>query len=147
MSDNSGVPELAIGDVITPKSGVGIVFWLECEAIVAKGDPVYLSSANKISPAASAQDCIGIAMKNGIVGDVISVAGPGHIVKVVTGGSITLGKAVMGADGSRRVLMLTDQAVNEGGSANYTVWYNRKLGMALQASTGAGQFILIYLCR
>ena len=62
MTDNSGYSELSIGDIVTPESA-GVVFDYEAEAAVTKGDPVYFSSDNKVSPAAAAQDCIGIAMK------------------------------------------------------------------------------------
>jgi hypothetical protein len=43
-------------------------------------------------------------------------------VKVKAGGAITRGKAVYGADSSKRIIVLTDQAVAEGGSANYTIY-------------------------
>lgn len=146
MTDNSGYSELSIGDIVTPESA-GVVFDYEAEAAVTKGDPVYFSSDNKVSPAAAAQDCIGIAMKTVAAGAKVEIAGPGHIVKVKAGGSITRGKAVSGGDASKRILQLTDQLVNEGGSGNYTVYYNRKMGYAIQASTGADDLILIYLCR
>jgi hypothetical protein len=66
-------------------------------------------------------------------------------VKVKAGGAITRGKAVMGADATKRVLMLTDQAVNEGGSAVYTIFYNRKIGTALETTTTADDLLFIYV--
>jgi hypothetical protein len=66
-------------------------------------------------------------------------------VKVKAGDAITRGKAVYGADASKRVLQLTDQAVNEGGSASYTVYYNRKLGAALETATAADDLLFIQL--
>ena len=59
------------------------------------------------------------------------------------GAAIARGKAVYGADASKRVLQLTDQAVNEGGSGNYTVYYNRKLGTALETATAADDLLFI----
>jgi hypothetical protein len=64
-------------------------------------------------------------------------------VKVKAGGAITRGKAVYGADALKRVLQLTDQAVNEGGSASYTIYYNRKLGTALETTTAADDLLFI----
>jgi hypothetical protein len=64
-------------------------------------------------------------------------------VKVKAGGTITRGKAVYGADSSKRVLQLADQAVNEGGTASYTVYYNRKLGTALETTTAADDLLFI----
>jgi len=95
-----------------------------------------LSSDDKVSPAAAAQDCIGIAVKDAAIGAQCSVLTSGR-VKVKAGAAVARGKAVYGADASKRVLQLTDQAVNEGGSANYTVYYNRKLGTALETTTVA----------
>jgi hypothetical protein len=64
-------------------------------------------------------------------------------VKVKTGGSITRGKAVYGGDSSKRILQLTDQLVNEGGSGNYTIYFNRKLGTALETASAADDLIFI----
>jgi hypothetical protein len=36
-----------------------------------------------------------------------------------------------------------DQAVNEGGSGNYTIFYNRKLGTALESATADNDLIFI----
>jgi hypothetical protein len=66
-------------------------------------------------------------------------------VKVKAGGAITRGKAVYGADASKRLLQLTDQAVNEGGAANYTVYYNRRLGTALETTSAADDLLFIVI--
>jgi hypothetical protein len=62
---------------------------------------------------------------------------------VKVGGAITRGKAVYGADSNRRILQLTDQAVNEGGTASYTIYYNRKLGTALESASAADDLIFV----
>jgi hypothetical protein len=64
---------------------------------------------------------------------------------VKAGGGITRGKAVYGADSSKRVLELSDQAVNEAGSGTYTVYYNRSLGTALETTTTADDLLFIQL--
>ena len=63
-------------------------------------------------------------------------------VKVTADGAITRGKAVCGA-ASNKVTQLVDQAVNEGGAATYTIYYNRRLGTALETTTADGDLLFI----
>ena len=130
---------MAIGETDDPNA---IIESYEAAAAVTKGDPVYLSADNKVSPATAAQDCIGVAVKSVASGEQCPVLISGR-VKVKAGGAITRGKAVYGADDSKRVLQLTDQAVNEGGTASYTIYYNRKLGTALETATAADDLLFI----
>jgi hypothetical protein len=139
MADKTGKTWMAIGETDDPNA---VIESYEAEAAVTKGDPVYLSSDDKVSPAAAAQDCIGVAVKDAAIGAQCSVLTRGR-VKVKAGGAITRGKAVYGADASKRLLELLDQAVNEGGSATYSIYYNRKLGTALQATTAADDLLFI----
>lgn len=139
MTDLTGKSWMAIGETDDPNA---IIESYEAAAAVTKGDPVYLSTDNKVSPAAAAQECIGVAVKSAVSGEQCPVLIQGR-VKVKAGGAITRGKAVYGADASKRVLALTDQAVNEGGSASYTVYYNRKLGTALETTTAADDLLFI----
>jgi hypothetical protein len=141
MADNTGKPWMSIGETDDPKA---LIDTFEAAAAITKGDPVYLSADDKVSSATSAQDCIGIALKSVSTGDPCPVLIRGR-VKVKAGGSITRGKAVYGADSSKRVLQLTDQAVNEGGTATYTIYYNRKLGTALESASAADDLIFIYV--
>ena len=131
---------MAIGETDDPEA---VVDSYEVAAPVTKGDPVYLSADDKVIPAAAAQDCIGIAVESqATVGNKVPVLTRGR-VKVKAGGSITRGKAVYGADGSKRVLQQTDQLVNEGGSGNYTIYFNRKLGWALETTSAADDLLFI----
>jgi hypothetical protein len=139
MTDLTGKSWMAIGETDDPNA---VIEAFEAAATITKGDPVYLSADNKVSPAASAQDCIGIAVKSAVLGEQCPVLILGR-VKVKAGGAITRGKAVYGGDTSKRVLQLTDQAVNEGGSASYTIYYNRKLGTALETTTAADDLLFI----
>ena len=146
MTDNSGKTGMAIGETDDPKA---IIQTFAAAAAITKGDPVYLSAADTVTKAAAAQDCKGIVMKTqATVGGPVAVLTKGR-VKVAAGGAITIGKAVYGADSSQRVLMLTDvsQAVNEGGSATYTVAvpFAQKLGKALQATSTAGDLLFIQI--
>jgi hypothetical protein len=130
---------MAIGETDDPNA---IIEAFEAAAAVTKGDPVYLSADDKVSPADAAQDCIGVAVKGAASGEKCPVLIHGR-VKVKAGGAIARGKAVYGADASKRVLQLTDQAVDEGGSASYTVYYNRKLGTALETAAAADDLLFI----
>ncbi|MEM4700630.1 MAG: DUF2190 family protein [Candidatus Bathyarchaeia archaeon] len=141
MADNTGKPWMGIGETDDPRA---VIETFEAAAAITKGDPVYLSTDDKVSPATSAQDCIGIALKSASAGDPCPVLIRGR-VKVKAGGGITRGKAVYGADSSKRILQLTDQAVNEGGTATYTIYYNRKLGWALESASAAEDLIFIYV--
>ncbi|MGQ9539328.1 MAG: hypothetical protein ACUVTE_07130 [Candidatus Bathycorpusculaceae bacterium] len=57
MADNTGKTWMSIGETDDPNA---IIETYEASAAVTKGDPVYLSADDKVSPATSAQDCIGV---------------------------------------------------------------------------------------
>ncbi|MEM2107829.1 MAG: DUF2190 family protein [Candidatus Bathyarchaeia archaeon] len=137
MADLSGKTGMAIGETDDPNA---VIERFTAGANIAKGDPVYLSADDTVSPAASAQDCIGIAVDSVASGEPCPVLVRGR-VKVVVGGGVTRGKAVYGADASKRLLALAD--INEGGSA--TISWTRKLGIALQSASTAGDLIFIFV--
>jgi hypothetical protein len=139
MTDNTGKTWMSIGETDDPNA---VIETYTAGASITKGDPVYLSADDTVSPAVAAQDCIGVAAKTVASGDPCPVITHGN-VKVKVGGATTRGKAVMGADSSKRLLQLTDQAVNEGGTGTYTIYYNRKLGTALESATSADDLIFI----
>jgi hypothetical protein len=139
MTDFTGKSWMAIGETDDPNA---IIESFEAAVAVEKGDPVYLSADDKVSPATDAQDCIGVAVKNAASGEQCPVLTRGR-VKVKAGDAVTRGKAVYGADASKRVLELTDQVVDEDGAASYTIYYNRKLGTALQTTTSADDLLFI----
>ena len=60
MTDNSGKTWMAIGETDDPNA---IIETFTADAAITKGDPVYLSADDQVTPAGAAQDCIGIAMK------------------------------------------------------------------------------------
>jgi len=139
MADNTGKTWMSIGETDDPNA---IIETIEAGAAITKGDPVYLPADDKVSPATSAQDCIGIAVKSVASGDPCPVLVRGR-VKAKAGGNITRGKAVYGADSNNRILQLTDQAVNEGGTGTYAIYYNRKLGTALESASATDDLIFI----
>ncbi len=139
MTDFTGKSWMSIGETDDPNA---VIESFEAETAITKGDPVYLSSDHKVSPAATAQDCIGVAVKSATTAEQCPVLIRGR-VKVKAGGAVTRGKAVYGADASKRILQLTDQAVDEGGSATYTIYYNRRLGTALETTSAADDLLFI----
>jgi hypothetical protein len=141
MTDLTDKTWMAIGETDDPNA---IIEAFEATSAITKGDPVYLSADNKVGPAASAQDCIGVAVKSISSGDQCPVLIRGR-VKVKAGGVITRGKAVYGADASKRVLQLTDQAVDESGTGTYTIYYNLKLGTALATTSAADDLLFIFV--
>jgi hypothetical protein len=139
MTDLTGKTWMAIGETDDPNA---IIETYEAAAAVTKGDPVYLSADDKVSPASAAQDCIGVAVKSAAQNERCPVLVSGR-VKVKAGGVIARGKAVYGADSSKRILQLSDEAVNESGSGNYTIYYNRRLGTALETTSAADDLLFI----
>jgi len=138
MTDRSGKSWMAVGETDDPNA---VIESFEAEAAVTKGSPVYLSADDKVSPSPGGDDAIGVAVKTVALGEMCPVLKRGR-VKVTANGVIARGKAVCSAaDG--KVTQLVDQPVNEGGSATYTIFYNRKLGTALESASADGDLIFI----
>ena len=139
MTDFTGKSWMAIGETDDTNA---VIESFEAEFSVAKGDPVYLSSDHKVSPAVAAQDCIGIAVKSAEATSQCPVLIRGR-VKVKAGGVIGRGKAVFGADASKRVMALIDEVIDESGTATHTIFYNRRLGTALETTGAADDLLFI----
>ena len=129
---------MAAGETDDPDA---VIESFEAEAAITKGSPVYLSSDDKVSPSPGGDMAIGVATKTVAVGDMCAVLKKGR-VKVVANGVITRGYGVCSAGGNK-VTQLVDQPVNEAGAATYTVFYNRKLGTALESATADNDLIFI----
>ena len=138
MADKTGKTWMAVGETDDPNA---LIASFEAAADITKGYPVYLSADDKVSPSPGGDDAIGIATKTTATGKMCPVLKRGR-VKVTANGAIALGKAVCSA-ASGKVTQLVDQAVDEGGSATYTIYYNRRLGKALEAATADGDLIFI----
>jgi hypothetical protein len=142
MADVSGKTWMAIGETDDPNA---LIETFEAAAAITKGDPVYLSADDKVSPSPGGDDAIGIATKTVASGQPCPVLTRGR-VKVKAGGAITRGKAVC-SSANGKVIQLVDQAVNEGGTATYTIFYNRKLGTALETTTADNDLLFIHVCK
>jgi hypothetical protein len=138
MVDRTDNASMAAGETDDPTVQIES---FEAAVGITKGSPVYLSSDDKVSPSPGGDDAIGIATKTVLATEMCPVLRKGK-VKVIANGAITRGKAVCSAaDG--KVTQLVDQAVNEGGAATYTIFYNRKLGTALENAVNDGDLIFI----
>jgi hypothetical protein len=138
MTDRTGKAWMAAGESDDPNAQIES---FEAAVGITKGSPVYLSADDKVSPSPGGDDAIGIAAKTVLATQMCPVLKRGR-VKVTANGAITRGKAVCGAaDG--KVTQLVDQAVNEGGAATLTIFYNRKLGTALESTTTDGDLLFI----
>jgi len=138
MVDRTDNASIVAGETDDPTA---LVESFEAAAGITKGSPVYLSADDKVSPSPGGDDAIGVATKTVLATQMCPVLRKGK-VKVAANGAITRGKAVCAA-GSNKVAPLVDQAVNEGGAATYTIFYNRKLGTALESSVNDGDLIFI----
>ena len=140
MADKTGKPWMAAGETDDPNA---VIETFEAAAAITKGSPVYLSADDKVSPSPGGDDAIGVALKTVAQGQPCPMLIRGR-VKVTAAGAITRGKAVCSA-GNGKVTQLVDQPVNEAGSATYTIFYNRKLGTALESASADGDLIFIYV--
>jgi hypothetical protein len=138
MTDFTGKSWMAAGETDDPNA---VIESYVAEAAVTKGSPVYLSSDGKVSESPGGDDAIGIAVQSAAIGAECPVLTHGR-VKVTANGAITRGKAVCSA-AARKVTQFVDQAVDEGGAATYTIFYNRKLGTALQTTAADGDLLFI----
>jgi hypothetical protein len=138
MTDKTGKAWMAAGETDDPQA---LIESFEAEAAITKGSPVYLSSDDKVSPSPGGDNALGVAVKTVAIGEMCPVLKKGR-VKVVANSAITRGYGVCSA-GANKVTQLVDQPVNEGGAATYTIFYNRKLGTALESAVADGDLIFI----
>jgi len=117
--------------------GEGVVITCKAGAAITKGRFVKLSDATDMSvmTATATSNVLGVAMKAAsAAGEYIPVCVRGD-VKMKLGtvtGTLAAGSAVKSnANGLPEAL--ADQAVNEGGTATYTIYYNAKAGITLQS--------------
>jgi len=131
--------------------GDGIVVTCKAGGAITKGRLVKLSDATDLTVAqiATAGDPpLGVAMKAASgAGEYIPVCVRG-IVKMKLGtvtGTLAAGSAV-DSDANGLPDAFADQAVNEGGTATYTIYYNRKAGVTLQSGV-TGDLIMVLVGR
>lgn len=139
MADKTGKTWMDVGETDDPNA---LIETFTADADITKGSPVYLSADEQVTNAAAAQNCIGVPTKNVADTKPCPVLTRGR-VKVRAGEAIPRGSPVYGSDADGKIMRLYDQAVDEGGSATYTIYYNRKLGTALQTADAEDDLIWI----
>jgi hypothetical protein len=118
--------------------GEGITYTapMAAGATIAKGDVVAFDAAGFLAKApANEKNPVGVAAEG-------RTTGPGehpHLAFVLHGvagvkanTAVAAGRAVKVGAAPGEIAQLPDQPVNEGGAANYTIYRNEKLGVALQ---------------
>ncbi|MFQ5712140.1 MAG: DUF2190 family protein [Candidatus Geothermarchaeales archaeon] len=105
--------------------------------LTADGPPPEVQQATDVD-----SGVIGVALETVSSGEMVPVA-VGGVVKIVAGGAIVRGQAVA-SDINGRAVALADQAVDEGGTATYTVYYAKRSGIALQSAV-LNDYILVLL--
>lgn len=138
MADLTELPNLVAGDVLEPVEGA-LIREYEAAGDITKGQAVYLSDDEKVSPATLTQNCIGIEIKDASSGEMCSVIVRGR-VKVEAGGAITRGTPVYGGDSSARVLAFV-------GTETAQQYMEQTIGFAEQSATVAGDLISILVVK
>jgi len=104
--------------------------------LVADGPPPQVQQATSVD-----YGVIGVALTDAEEGSMVPVAIAG-IVKVEAGGTIAAGEAVC-SDDSGRAVALPDQVVDEGGNRTYTIYYAKRVGIALQSAVEGDQILIL----
>jgi len=131
-----------LGDIVAPGA---LILPFKAASNITKGKAVILSADGEVSQPTSSSNAIGIAVEDASSGSQIGVCVFG-IVKVKAGGAISRGQAVQN-DANADVVALSDQSVDEGGTATYTIYYSRILGFALDSASASGDYIRILVVK
>lgn len=146
MTDITGDTLVALGEMVLLEEKALIHSFIAGGTITKGRAVVFDTDNNEVKQAAAAGNALGIALEAAVEGDYLSVLMNNGIVKVEVSGAIDAGVAVQThTDGT--IVALADQAVDEGGSATYTVYYARKLGIALNTATADGDYIYILVAK
>jgi hypothetical protein len=118
-------------------------------AAISKGQPVYVSAAMTVSPAAARTDkVIGVAVTNASSGQKVSVLMGCPIVYMTAGAAISAGAHVVAGTGSKVVPAdVADQPVNEGGTSTYTFSASFIVGIALETASADGDVIMVAVAQ
>jgi len=129
--------------------GEGVVITCKAGGAITKGRFVKLSDATDLTVtqiSTAGDPVLGVAMKAAsAAGEYIPVCIRG-VVKMKLGtvtGTLAAGSAV-DSDANGQPDAFADQAVNEGGTATYTIYYNRKAGVTLQSGV-TGDLIMVLM--
>jgi hypothetical protein len=139
MAAKTGKPWMAAGETDDPNA---VIESYEADGDIEKGSPVELTNAGKVTATPTTWYGFGIAVKAALSGELVSVLRRGR-VKVVANGALSAAGVAVRNGGSGKVTEVSDQPVDEGGAATYTIYLSRKLGTALQKADADGDLIFI----
>jgi hypothetical protein len=143
MADKTGKPWMAAGETDDPNA---LINSYEADGNIDKGVPVYLTNDGKVKQGNVSYNAIGITVEAAADGEQCPVLQRGR-VKVVADGAFDAAGCAIRSAGNTKVTELFDQEVNEGGAAQYTVYYSRKLGTALQKADADGDLVFMNVER
>ena len=139
-----------VGDNVSPGEAVGpevVVQTCRSGEAIQKGVFVKLSDGHDLTVVRAGEndDVLGVAMRSASgAGEYIPVCVFGR-VKMECGGTVTAGNAVA-SNSEGLPVDVSDQEVDEGGTGQYTIYYNHVAGVALQ-SGGDGDYVMIFVGR
>jgi hypothetical protein len=142
MADKSGKTWMAVGETDDPTA---VINSFTADGAITKGAPVYLTDAGNAKQGNGSYIAIGIAINTVADGEPCGVLQRGR-VKVTVDGDTPAGSGVRSA-GNTKVTPVSDQAVDEGGAAKYTLYGNRQFGTALMKGDADGDLIFINVER
>ena len=139
MADKTGKPWMAAGETDDPNA---VIENYEADGAITKGSPVELTNDGKVTATPTTWYGFGIAVKSTADGEQAPILRKGR-VKVIANGATTAAGVAVRNGGNGKVTELNDQAVNEGGAANYTICMSRKLGTTINKADADGDLIFI----
>jgi hypothetical protein len=142
MTDLSGKTWMAVGETDDPNA---VINSYVADGAIDKGAPVYLTSVGAVKQGGGGFIAIGIAVKAAADTKMCPVLQRGR-VKVTVDGAVPAGSGVRSA-GNAKVTAVSDQDVDEGGAAKYTIYGNRNFATALMDADADNDLIFINVER
>ena len=142
MTDKTDKPWMGVGETDDLNA---VINSYVADGAIDKGAPVYLTDVGKVKQGNGGYIAIGVAVKAAADTKMCSVLQHGR-VKVAVDGAIPAGSGVRSA-GNAKVTAVSDQAVDEGGAAKYTVYGNRSFATALLDASADNDLIFINVER
>lgn len=139
MADKTDKPWMDVGETDDPTA---VIHSYTADGAITKGSPVELTDAGKVTVTATTWYGFGVAVKTVADGQQCPVLRRG-IVKTTANGAMTAAGVAVRNAGGGKVTELNDQPVDEGGADKYTVYFSRKLGIALNKAAADGDLIFI----
>lgn len=142
MTDYVGA-NFDVGEALGPEA---VIDTCKAGGAITKGDFVKLSDGQDgtVVAAGANDDVYGVSTKAAVSEEYFPVLTFGR-TKMECGGTVTAGNAVA-SNAEGLPVNVADQAVDENGTATYTIYYNHVAGIAVQSGVD-GDFVIIFVGR